>query len=63
LIQFSIFNRWGQKVYDNTTDPTKGWDGKFNGEPQDIGVYNYVVIIARVDGSTKTYTGNVTLLR
>jgi len=63
LIEFLVFDRWGQKVYENTTDITKGWDGTYNGVAQDMGVYNYIIIIAKPDGTDKTYTGNVTLLR
>lgn len=63
LVEFSVFNRWGQMVYHNTTDATKGWDGTWNGVPQDMGVYNYLVIIARVDGTNLVYKGEVTLIR
>jgi gliding motility-associated-like protein len=34
----SIFNRWGQKVFE-TRDYTKGWDGTVNGLTQDTGVF------------------------
>ena len=63
LIEFSVFNRWGQMVFHNTTDPKKGWDGTFNGTPQDIGVYNYLIILSRPDGTNITYKGEVTLIR
>ena len=63
LVEFSVYNRWGQLVYHNTSNPTQGWDGTFNGAPQDMGVYNYMVIIAQPDGTNKTYKGEVTLLR
>ena len=63
LVEFSIYNRWGQMVYHNTTDPAKGWDGTFNGVPQDMGVYNYVYIIGQPDGTDKVYKGAVTLIR
>jgi gliding motility-associated-like protein len=62
LVEFSVFNRWGQQVF-KTTNPEKGWDGTYNGAPQDIGVYNYLIIVARPDGTNKTYSGNVTLIR
>ena len=62
LVLFSVYNKWGQLVF-NTTDPKKGWDGTFNGEPQDIGVYNYLIIAAESDGVNKTYKGDVTLIR
>jgi len=29
----AIYDRWGVKVFE-TTDPYRGWDGKFNGQPQ-----------------------------
>ena len=63
LVEFSVFNRWGQLVYHNTTDPLQGWDGTFNGVPQELGVYNYLIILAEPDGTNKTYKGEVTLIR
>ena len=62
LVDFKVFNRWGQMVFE-TSDINKGWDGTFNGVPQDIGVYNYIVIAAHADGSDKTIKGTVTLIR
>ena len=62
LVDFRIFNRWGQEVF-QTVDPKKGWDGTFNGQPQDMGVYSYQVIVAHPDGGQKSYTGTVTLIR
>ena len=63
LVDFRVMNRWGQIVYENTTDPKKGWDGTFNGAPQDMGVYNYMIIFSRPDGPDKVFKGNVTLIR
>ena len=61
-----IFNRWGQKIYD-TTDPTKGWDGKYGGQPCEKGVYVYKIEATPVHGPTrslpKSYVGHVTLVR
>jgi len=62
LLDMRIYNRWGQMVC-QTTDNTRGWDGKFNGVPQDMDVYNYMIIVAHLDGTTKIYKGNLTLLR
>lgn len=39
---FSIFNRWGQRVF-YTQDIYAGWDGMFNGVPQEIGTYFYLI--------------------
>jgi gliding motility-associated-like protein len=57
-----VFNRWGQKVFEgrNSTD---FWDGTFNGQPQGLGVYVYVIRALTRDGDEITETGNVTLLR
>lgn len=40
LNYFTIFNRWGQKVF-SSTELNKGWDGTYNGEPQPSGTYVY----------------------
>jgi gliding motility-associated-like protein len=62
LVQFSVYNRWGTEIF-QTIDPKVGWDGTYMGVPQDIGVYNYQVIVAHPDGVNKTYKGTVTLVR
>jgi len=63
LVEFNVYNRWGQMVYHNTYDPKQGWDGTFNGVPQDIGVYNYNITVISAEGITKYYKGDVTLIR
>jgi len=62
LVDFRVFNRWGQAIF-QTANAEVGWDGNFNGVPQDIGTYNYEIIIAHTDGTQKTFTGSVTLIR
>ena len=63
LVSFDIFNRWGQVVFSNSWDVNKGWDGTYNGQPADMGVYYYLVIIARPNGDNVIYKGEVTLIR
>jgi gliding motility-associated-like protein len=57
-----IFNRWGQKVFE-TTDMNEGWDGNFNGQPQPIDAYAFILNVTFIDGTTYEKKGNVTLLR
>ena len=61
-MNFKIFNRWGQKVFE-TEDPNIGWDGNFNGKPQPIDVYIYVLDVEYDDRSKIRKTGDVTLIR
>jgi gliding motility-associated-like protein len=53
LVSFkaTIFNRWGNKLY-QWTDPSKGWDGKYNGKFVTPGVY-FVVIEAKGSDGVK----------
>ncbi len=62
LNSFMIYDRWGQEVF-TTTDPTKGWDGTFNSQPCDVGVYVWVADGFCINGKRYTRSGNVTLLR
>lgn len=62
LVEFRIFNRWGQEVF-YTNNADAGWDGTYHGAPQDIGVYNWLIIVGNVDGTNKVYKGDVTLIR
>ena len=63
LVEFRVYNRWGQQLF-YTSDREKGWDGTFNGEPQDMGVYYYQIIVSRNGYDQNTvYKGEVTLIR
>ncbi|MBK8504441.1 MAG: gliding motility-associated C-terminal domain-containing protein [Saprospiraceae bacterium] len=61
LMEFKIFNRWGQVVFEGTGE--NGWDGRHNGEAAPADVYAYQAVLELLDGSTKTVRGEVTLLR
>ncbi len=62
LVDFRVYNRWGIEVF-QTSNKEAGWDGSYHGTPQDIGTYNWVIIVSHVDGTNKIYKGNVTLIR
>jgi gliding motility-associated-like protein len=62
--QMIIYNRWGQEVYNRKTNNLlEGWDGLFNGEPQETGVYVFIFNGTFVSGETFSKTGNITLVR
>ena len=59
---FSVFNRWGQRVF-FSDDASKGWEGKISGgAAAGEGVYIYYVT-CHMDGQTCTEKGNVTLIK
>jgi len=63
LVNMSVYNRWGALVYQATDGDNKGWDGTFNGVPQDMGIYNYLIIIESPDNKKQSFKGNLTLIR
>ncbi len=64
LVDFGIYNRWGELVYYSDNYMNKGWDGNCNGIPQKAGVYFFTITVASVRGKEKTvYKGDVTLIR
>lgn len=53
-IEFQVFNRWGQLVFE-TSDPAIEWDGRnLGGEPLPSGTYHYIAKIfeQRLEGVT-----------
>lgn len=62
LIEFSIYNRWGQMVL-STKSLKKSWDGTFNGLPCNMDVYYY--LIRGLDQNEKEVIdkGDITLVR
>lgn len=62
ILEFRVFNRWGQEVF-STNDSRTGWDGNWEGKPQGIGTYSYLIRVAYPDGFVETYKGETTLIR
>lgn len=61
-LDLKIFNRWGQLIFE-TTSQDVGWDGTYNGQPQPVEAYGYVLNVSFIDSSVKQMKGNITLLR
>ncbi len=59
---FEVFSRTGQKVY-SSQESSKGWDGNFNGKPQPVGTYVWLVRGKDYLGNTHSEKGTVVLIR
>ena len=59
---FRVFNRWGEQVF-YTTQWGEGWDGTISGQPQDIGVYYWVLSITNRTGNEEVVKGDSALIR
>jgi gliding motility-associated-like protein len=60
--ELRIFNQWGQQMV-TLTDKKQGWDGKFRGSAQPVGVYVYVLKAVMTDGRQVVKKGSITLVR
>jgi gliding motility-associated-like protein len=60
--KFTIFNRLGQIVF-TTTVASKGWDGTFNGKPQNQGLYIWIASATGYRGNEMSRKGTVLLVR
>ena len=63
FIKYSIYNRWGEFLYDTYMPGGKWWDGTFKGQACEADVYVYVLVAEDLTGKTYSLSGNVTLLR
>lgn len=67
VIDFVVFNRWSEKVFEShnfaPNDKLFGWNGTFKGEPSAVDHYAYYYLILLQDGKTKMYKGTVALIR
>jgi gliding motility-associated-like protein len=59
---FSLYNRWGEQVF-TTTDPDKGWDGKFGGIKQNSGVFVWMAAAIDFDDKLIKLKGTTVLIR
>ena len=58
----SIFNRWGEKVYDSE-DPSFCWDGKYLGAELNSAVFVFYIKAEIMNMGTITKKGNITLIK
>lgn len=73
VLSANIFDRWGDLVYQtDEEDVSNGlycanglvlWDGRFNNETMNMGVYVYVIEVEFLDKVRLVYRGDVSLLR
>ena len=62
-----IFSRWGDLVFEqlnfSPNDPVHGWNGTFQDQLLDTGVFIWQAAIDFIDGETVIYTGDVALVK
>ena len=65
LKEFSmkIFNRWGELIFETDKLDGRGWDGKYGGDAQPVGVYVYLIEAQWNNNYRNSFKGNITLLR
>lgn len=64
LKEYSIYNRYGQKIF-TTTNINDGWDGRFNNKEMELGVYYYYIRLICGNGKDHevSFKGDITLIR
>lgn len=60
--RMSVYNRWGQKVFE-TNDPFLGWNGTFKNKPAVSDVFVYQLTLEIGNGEFIQQSGDVTLIR
>jgi gliding motility-associated-like protein len=63
IIEFNIFNRWGQQVFEGANTVT-GWDGTYKGLDQPVDTYLYLLKYqTAADSAPQVLKGQVHLIR
>jgi gliding motility-associated-like protein len=62
ILELDVFNRWGEKVC-TFYSQYDGWDGTYQTELQQPGVYIYNASITYLNGKKTQHSGSVTLVR
>jgi len=61
-VDLTVFNQWGELIF-RSRDLNNGWDGRFKGTAQPVGVYIYVLRAELTDGTIINKKGSVNLIR
>ena len=66
ILRFQVFDRWGNLIFDQKTDGVgfrNGWNGYYKDKRMDSDVFAYQIVVEFLDGRTKLFAGDVTLIR
>lgn len=67
ILDFKVFNRWGGLLYHCTeayaNDPQQGWDGQYQNQFMDPGIYVWSARIKSGNGTIQQLAGEVYLIR
>ena len=65
--ELRIYDRWGNLIFVNENfqpnDPSLGWDGRYNNQQVDPGVFVYMAVLKYPDGTTELFAGDVTVIK
>ena len=61
-MEFAIFNRWGEKVFESTGQQTC-WDGTYKGELLNTATFVYYLKATLVSGEEVLKKGSINLVR
>jgi gliding motility-associated-like protein len=61
-LNYSIYNRWGEKVFE-TGDSDTCWDGTYKGKEMNAGIFAYKLIATLTNGEQIEESGNLTLIK
>jgi gliding motility-associated-like protein len=59
----TIFNRWGEKVFETNDANLNGWDGKYKGEIAPNGEYSYIAEVVYLNRRKVIKQGHLVLIR
>ena len=62
-LNYAVFDRWGEKVFETSEVNQQCWDGTFRGKELNTGIYAYKIRVTLTDGTYIEESGNLTLLR
>ena len=67
ILSFQVYDRWGEAVFQaydfEPENPAGGWDGWFREEKMNPAVFAYFAEVLFINGETKLYEGDVSLLK